>query len=435
MQSSHIGQTAPKSEIKKGLEKKSRNSVDNKDYQSRYIKPTSALISNSEIGTQKVIKIVKNPNLTNSSKSRMLVRSESSSISDYESNIHKKRDNIENLSRKPSVNSFKPKPSPSKHYSRLEDPAQAPSGQPQHKKIVVQASTNDLLNCFAQFIGQQCTHLLRETYVNPLCYMNSNIGKRIKFEPEDTINWLRSADCALLIQGWQEIAFMNPVNVVFVYLLVRDTLKAPESTRTVYDLQCNVMACLYLAFSYMGNEISYPLKPFLIEENRSIFWQRTCDLMNKLSGNMLRINRDPRYFTELFYELKSFSNIKKSVTSAALTQIPINPIVSKESDEQTDPPKNPISISIPMANQFTENKFQTHSSLLESFSTNKHNLNMSSQNLSESLYNHSTMNQFNYIKRRSPHVEHSKTFYKSFENSRPNHKVIFSSNEPQAYCI
>jgi hypothetical protein len=57
----------------------------------------------------------------------------------------------------------------------------------------------------------------------------------------------------------------------------------------------------------MGNEISYPLKPFLVEQNRDIFWSRTITLMDKLSANMLRINQEPKFFTQLFYELKSFN--------------------------------------------------------------------------------------------------------------------------------
>ena len=99
---------------------------------------------------------------------------------------------------------------------------------------------------------------------------------------------------------------MNPVNVVFVYMLVRDSLR-PSELRCAFDLQCSLMSCLYLAFSYMGNEISYPLKPFLIEDDRDVFWQRQVNLMSELSHNMLRINQEPRFFTELFYELKSYS--------------------------------------------------------------------------------------------------------------------------------
>ena len=124
-----------------------------------------------------------------------------------------------------------------------------------------------------------------------------------------------------------------------MYLLVRETLK-PDEIKCVYDLQCNIMACLYLAFSYMGNEISYPLKPFLIEENRDIFWQRTVTLMNKLSAHMLRINRDPRYFTELFYELKSFSNLNQNSQvqikpCKALASIPITNTSSSSSSLST----------------------------------------------------------------------------------------------------
>jgi hypothetical protein len=215
-----------------------------------------------------------------------------------------------------------------------------------HQKIVVQASTSDLLNCFSIFISEKCAHLVKETYINPLTFLNNDIGKRVKFEPRDTINWLRSADRALLIQGWQEIAFMNPVNVVFVYLLVRDTLKEIE-VKSVYELQCIIMACLYLAFSYMGNEISYPLKPFLIEENREIFWQRIVDLMNRLSACMLRINRDPRFFTELFYELKSYSIIKRndpnSISVSNTLNININKACYKQLSDQSN---NSVEIKI-----------------------------------------------------------------------------------------
>ena len=54
----------------------------------------------------------------------------------------------------------------------------------------------------------------------------------------------------------------------------------------------------------MGNEISYPLKPFLTETDKDRFWDRCVDLVNRLSGPMLRINSDPNFFTEVFTELK-----------------------------------------------------------------------------------------------------------------------------------
>lgn len=180
------------------------------------------------------------------------------------------------------------------------------------KKIVVQASTSELLRCLTSYLTKKYPNLIKSDN-EPLTSSN-----RLKADSREIINWLRSADRALLLQGWQEIAFMNPVNVVFVYLLIRDSLDQPK---TVFELQCHVMSCLYLAFSYMGNEISYPLKPFIVEDERESFWQRIVSLMNLLSSSMLRINQDARFFTELFYELKSYANqnqsehtIQKSIT-------------------------------------------------------------------------------------------------------------------------
>ena len=57
-------------------------------------------------------------------------------------------------------------------------------------------------------------------------------------------------------------------------------------------------------FSYMGNEISYPLKPFLVETDKERFWDRCVFIIDRLSGPMLRINAEPTFFTEVFTELK-----------------------------------------------------------------------------------------------------------------------------------
>ncbi|CAF0796629.1 unnamed protein product [Didymodactylos carnosus] len=159
------------------------------------------------------------------------------------------------------------------------------------KKTIIQASTTELLRCFGDYLSQQCSHL-------------NNL------DPSDCILWLKSADRSLIIQGWQEDVFINPANVVFVYLIVRETLQSIihySQVSTVYELQSIVLTCLYLAFSYMGNEITYPLKPFIIENNRDLFWKRVVLIMERMSSKMLLINKDPKYFTEIFSELKSFS--------------------------------------------------------------------------------------------------------------------------------
>lgn len=167
----------------------------------------------------------------------------------------------------------------------------APSRSPT-KKTVIHASTTELLRCFGEFLYTRCSRLK--------C-----------FEPDHATVWMRSVDRSLLLQGWQEIAFINPANVVFVYMLTRDLVG--ENTRYERDLQVIVLTCLYLAYSYMGNEISYPLKPFLVEDNKEAFWDRCLYIINNLSSNMLKINKDPNFFTEVFTELKAYSVTYNSV--------------------------------------------------------------------------------------------------------------------------
>ncbi|XP_048754349.1 cyclin-dependent kinase 5 activator 1-like [Ostrea edulis] len=154
------------------------------------------------------------------------------------------------------------------------------------KRTIIQASTSELLKCLGEYLCKKC--------------------RKIKtFEGCDLIMWLRTVDRSLLLQGWQDIGFINPANVVFVFMLVRDNAHADIVTE--HDLQAMVLTCLYLSYSYMGNEISYPLKPFLVEHDKEKFWDRCLSIVNKQSGNMLRINSDPGYFTEIFAELKSYS--------------------------------------------------------------------------------------------------------------------------------
>ena len=86
-------------------------------------------------------------------------------------------------------------------------------------------------------------------------------------------------------------------------MLVRELVN--EDVTSEHELQAVVLTCLYLSYSYMGNEISYPLKPFLVEEDKDRFWDRCLHIINTLSGAMLRINAEPSFFTEVFTELKA----------------------------------------------------------------------------------------------------------------------------------
>ncbi|CAG0879909.1 unnamed protein product [Cyprideis torosa] len=152
------------------------------------------------------------------------------------------------------------------------------------RKTVIQASTSELLKCLGNYLALKCPKLK-------------------DFAPGDAIMWLRTVDRSLLLQGWQDIAFINPANVVFVYLLVRNQVTSDVASE--HELQAIVLTCLYLSYSYMGNEISYPLKPFLVDDSKDKFWDRCLDIINKLSSDMLRMNSEPSFFTQIFTELKA----------------------------------------------------------------------------------------------------------------------------------
>ncbi|XP_060104014.1 LOW QUALITY PROTEIN: cyclin-dependent kinase 5 activator 1-like [Heteronotia binoei] len=156
------------------------------------------------------------------------------------------------------------------------------------RRVIVQASTSELLKCLGEFLCRRCDRLKH-------------------LSPTEPILWLRSVDRSLLLQGWQDQAFVTPANVVFVYLLCREMIDG-DLVSSEHDLQAVLLTCLYLSYSYMGNEISYPLKPFLVEASKDTFWNRCLCVINAMSGKMLRINADPHYFTQVFADLKNEGN-------------------------------------------------------------------------------------------------------------------------------
>ncbi|XP_067825197.1 cyclin-dependent kinase 5 activator 1b [Heptranchias perlo] len=155
------------------------------------------------------------------------------------------------------------------------------------KRVIVQASTSELLKCLGEFLCRRCYRLKH-------------------LSPTDPVLWLRSVDRSLLLQGWQDQGFVTPANVVFVYMLCRDVISSEIATE--HELQATLLTCLYLSYSYMGNEISYPLKPFLVESCKEAFWDRCLSIINAMSAKMLQINADPHFFTQVFADLKNECN-------------------------------------------------------------------------------------------------------------------------------
>uniref|UniRef100_A0A914MI18 Cyclin-dependent kinase 5 activator n=1 Tax=Meloidogyne incognita TaxID=6306 RepID=A0A914MI18_MELIC len=161
------------------------------------------------------------------------------------------------------------------------------------RRKIIQANSGELIKAIGYFICQHC------------CWY----GLHEQFEPAHLGTWLRSVDRALILQGWQDVAFINPANLVFLFMLIRDAFLQGECKKlnSLEELHSFVLMCLYISYSYMGNEISYPLKPFITENaDRSLFWSKCVKLIKIHSNQMLKINSSSTLFLQVFTELKSY---------------------------------------------------------------------------------------------------------------------------------
>jgi hypothetical protein len=177
----------------------------------------------------------------------------------------------------------------------FEAPSSSSSSSSCNKKNVIQASTSDLLRAISCFVGR---HFLTQEEEE------EGGGEEV------VIEWMRCVDRSLLVQGWQDLPFISPSNLVFVFLLLRrqllTTFKKNQGSKN--QVKSLLMSCLYLAYSFEGNEISYPLKPFLSEgQERDSFFDSCLKIIQDSSHEMLRINREASFFTRVFTDLLLFS--------------------------------------------------------------------------------------------------------------------------------
>lgn len=210
------------------------------------------------------------------------------------------------------------------HYHHHQNQQQQSNSTPA-RPAVIQASTSDLLRAISCFLERE--------YVWPLARKGSDaLADLVTYSSSDVVLWLRSVDRALLVQGWQDLAFISPSNLVFLFLLLRESL--PEiKLNSLSHLKACVLSCLYLAYSYEGNEISYPLKPFLSEgDTRQAFFTRVLAIVSKSSSSMLRMNSDPSFFTSVFTHLLEYSPEHRShpaIVPPSVTILPSHPLAGQ----------------------------------------------------------------------------------------------------------
>lgn len=149
-------------------------------------------------------------------------------------------------------------------------------------------SLSDLLRCLGTYVQRHCTHL-------------STIPSA-----SDVATWVRCADRALQLNGWTINSFLLESHVVFTYMLLSRAFQHYRVSSLV-DVKELVLMCLYISYTYNANEISYPLRPFLVKHDRVGFWDKCTTLSLSASSCMLRINQDRFFYDQLLTALKLYA--------------------------------------------------------------------------------------------------------------------------------
>ncbi|XP_064815243.1 cyclin-dependent kinase 5 activator 1-like [Oncorhynchus masou masou] len=152
--------------------------------------------------------------------------------------------------------------------------------------VMVHATTGELLRCLGEFLCRRCYRLQDMSSMDPVL-------------------WLRVVDRYLLDNCYQSQSCINPAAVVFLYMLCREAVSSEVAT--LHELHAVLLTCLYTTCSYIGNEIAYPLKPFLVDTCRQTFWIRCMTMTKLMSVKMLQMNTDPNFFSQVFADLKNES--------------------------------------------------------------------------------------------------------------------------------
>lgn len=111
----------------------------------------------------------------------------------------------------------------------------------------------------------------------------------------EVVGWVRQADRALQLSGWTVNSFLMESHIVFTYVILQAAFEL-FTLSSLVDLKEVFYLCLYVSYTYNANEISYPLRPFLVKSDRVAFWDKCLRLSMSATSHMLRLNQDRGYY-------------------------------------------------------------------------------------------------------------------------------------------
>uniref|UniRef100_A0A3B1IDE3 Uncharacterized protein n=1 Tax=Astyanax mexicanus TaxID=7994 RepID=A0A3B1IDE3_ASTMX len=144
-----------------------------------------------------------------------------------------------------------------------------------HETVLKDVWCAELLDLLGEFLCRRCRRLE-------------------DFTPEVSTKWLRSVDMVLVMARGH---FLCPGSVVFLYMVCRDSISAEVSSE--HEMCVELLTCFFVACSYIGTQLGYPARPFMLERNRQDFWERTLDITKRMSQKMLLINTSPQFFSQV----------------------------------------------------------------------------------------------------------------------------------------
>ncbi|XP_040269425.1 cyclin-dependent kinase 5 activator 2-like [Bufo bufo] len=180
-----------------------------------------------------------------------------------------------------------PKKTRKRHHPCPELPAKRchidPPQSSFQRRHVPYSPPNELLRCLGLFLHQRCP--------------------KLNLSATQPIKWLKNIDIYLLIAGYQRVSFLSSGSVVFLYMLCRDLI-SPEMD-SMEQFKMSLFTCYYISHSYIGNELGYPLKPFLVDGSKLAFWDQCLSYIRIMSSKMLCINNNGQFYKAMLAELKA----------------------------------------------------------------------------------------------------------------------------------
>lgn len=111
----------------------------------------------------------------------------------------------------------------------------------------------------------------------------------------EVVGWVRQVDRALQLSGWTVNSFLMESHIIFTYVILQAAFEL-FTLCSLVDLKEVFYLCLYISYTYNANEISYPLRPFLVKSDRVAFWDKCLRLSMSATSHMLRLNQDRGYY-------------------------------------------------------------------------------------------------------------------------------------------